>query len=151
MLIRRNSIDIISHPQRKQTLVLLDPLIAKEIQNKCQYTCLLCFSEIQRSTTCKECQNIFCKDCITQWTKCNNTCPICKRGWKIDSLKNYQHNSVIISKENKSMCCYCFELFGDSSIESHISVCKALARCQFCNKEMMKRELDKHEIGRAHV
>ena len=38
--------------------------------------CKICDNLVQMPTSCKKCQNIFCKKCIDQWEAKNFSCPI---------------------------------------------------------------------------
>jgi len=40
--------------------------------------CTICFENIQEKAALDSCLHNFCFECIFQWSKMNNTCPLCK-------------------------------------------------------------------------
>ncbi|KRX08395.1 hypothetical protein PPERSA_08594 [Pseudocohnilembus persalinus] len=47
--------------------------------------CIICFQELETKdlTQCSTCQKFIHQSCIIEWTKKNNTCPLCRQRWQI--------------------------------------------------------------------
>ena len=60
--------------------------------------CMICLENPENKTITKCCQNSFCLNCLTQWCKRKNNCPLCKHTLNIE-------NDVYIvnSKEKKQV------------------------------------------------
>jgi hypothetical protein len=50
-----------------------DLLVSKEFLD--EVTCAICLQILYNPVACKQCNNPFCKNCITDWTARSNTCP----------------------------------------------------------------------------
>jgi superfamily II DNA or RNA helicase len=48
--------------------------------------CSICFSSISKPVMEPNCQNIFCGECLLQWLKTKNTCPLCRDVVKSNEL-----------------------------------------------------------------
>ena len=40
-------------------------------------SCTICLEVCTEPKKCKQCKKFYCKDCINDWKKRNNTCPNC--------------------------------------------------------------------------
>ena len=43
--------------------------------------CSICLSEMNKNKmiSLETCKHNFCKNCIKEWNKCSNTCPMCRQ------------------------------------------------------------------------
>jgi hypothetical protein len=134
--------------------------------------CKICSGVVVDAICCKFCDNIFCKDCITDWLKIKiNECPFrCEfQEFKIrPTTKNMIHKiklfcrnkdkgcSEILDYENYykhlENCEYFFyECNGcnmkgrKSEIKSHVLKCEKLYKnCQFCFEKFTLTEIESH-------
>jgi len=58
-------------------------------------SCVICMNKIKGRVTLN-CSHTFCKSCIYEWTKLNNTCPTCRT-----TVIKHKHNYNTRSKNNK--------------------------------------------------
>ena len=48
-------------------------------RNKCfNQTCCICMGEANLDSITTQCNHLYCKNCLIEWLKNNDTCPICK-------------------------------------------------------------------------
>lgn len=138
--------------------IFIDP---DQIVNKDLYcniseavTCIICSCMILDPVKCKSCENHFCKQCISTWTKKNNTCPYRCQNPAFEEgsrlLKNMLNKFEIRCPEN------CGSILQYEIYYKHVSDCRnKTINCPCCgssvkkdNKgvksyEEMKNELDK--------
>ena len=108
-------------------------VINDEIYNDFKYsvTCQICSNIIYEPMMCMSCQNVYCKLCISQWSRNNRRCPYrCIN-------PNYQIGkdmSYLLSKL-KFKCKYCNKIFQYNKMKNHyLSGCNILEN----NKEEIK-------------
>lgn len=59
-------------------------------------SCIICFSNNNKLELWNNCQHKFCKSCILEWLKHNNTCPICRRVKKKNLFNIIKYYFLII-------------------------------------------------------
>jgi len=48
-------------------------------RSKCfNQTCCICMGEANLDSITTQCNHLYCKNCLIEWLKNNNNCPICK-------------------------------------------------------------------------
>ena len=89
-MVKKNYENIVS--ESTYLLNILEKLGDTEVNNEEINACAVCFEEQHLSLT--KCGHIYCKDCIIEWMKKIQNCPICK--------KELTSNDIfLIKKENK--------------------------------------------------
>ncbi|KAN0030853.1 hypothetical protein ACTA71_009498 [Dictyostelium dimigraforme] len=61
--------------------------------------CSICLSDIENQTKNNQCNHIYCFDCIFNWVKSNDSCPLCKV--KIKELINKDNEIIKIEEPKK--------------------------------------------------
>ena len=51
--------------------------------------CAICLCKVSNKATIDGCLHYFCFDCIKNWTKNSNNCPLCRRHIKVIRRINY--------------------------------------------------------------
>ena len=51
-------------------------------------TCIICFNSYQNPTKIF-CEHTFCYECIMNWSKQSNKCPICRNNFNLEIIHNY--------------------------------------------------------------
>jgi hypothetical protein len=55
------------------------PEVVEERNELIEKRCCICLEEMRAKTRPEECRHVFCRTCITAWTKTfSNLCPLCK-------------------------------------------------------------------------
>lgn len=73
-----SSVGINSALIRKKEIVD-DPEVREERNEVIEKRCCICLEEMRAKTQPEECRHVFCRACITAWTKTfSNLCPLCK-------------------------------------------------------------------------
>lgn len=104
--------------------------------------CRICLFVSLTPVCCKKCQNVFCKDCITNWSKRNNTCPM--RCDKIEIVEDNRHIRKILSAFNYT-CNKCLNNVSLDNYWDHIKICKEdLISCKGCGILMRDIYLETH-------
>lgn len=62
--------------------------------------CIICYSDIEHKTVCKQCNNCYCLNCITTWLKNKRVCPLCKTDATIDKDFYVIHTDESITNTN---------------------------------------------------
>lgn len=58
---------------------IVDPQFLEERNEVIEKRCCICLEEMKAKTRPEECMHVFCRQCITAWTKTfSNLCPLCK-------------------------------------------------------------------------
>lgn len=125
-----------------------DLVIKNEIYNffKDSITCPLCLKIFINPLMCMKCQNVYCKKCIDEWEKKNNTCPNrCEN-------PNYQKSigkQELLSKL-KFKCINCDEEIEYDNIEKHYNSCKSKTNTKKIKKlsqdELKKLDKEKEDM-----
>ena len=111
-----------------------DKVIKKE--NIDDLICPICFYVLKNPISCSNNKNAhtFCKECIDQYLKENNKCPVCKINFE------YKINNELIKSLNKLLfeCLFkengCKEILSYSEYLNHINICKYNNNIQYkCN------------------
>lgn len=158
-IIRRNSFSNLND-RYSQKVVLIDPILFNETTEKTDFTCPICFSEIERICYCTSCKTITCSKCIESWKENSSTCPFCNRRWKtvkpdfLADLSNIQTFVQSASHLEQSSprhstgfyCQYCLAPVQDEkSMQDHLKTCKWVSICLDCNKLFSEEELVYHK------
>ncbi|KAM9999270.1 hypothetical protein ACTFIZ_002816 [Dictyostelium cf. discoideum] len=61
--------------------------------------CSICLSDIENQTKNNQCNHIYCFDCIFNWVKSNDSCPLCKV--KIKELINNDNEIIKVEEPKK--------------------------------------------------
>ena len=72
--------------------------------NKKKETCTICIEEIKYVTEARidSCDHKFCFECIKAWAdKCENSCPNCKKKFKVIIVRDVLENDLEIKVEEK--------------------------------------------------
>ena len=101
-------------------------------------TCIICLDIIIEPTMCMKCQNVYCKECIKNWSKIDGKCPNrCENS-------NYQKCKSInelLSKINFN-CKNCKNIINYNEVEKH-----CISKCQLGkninNSENIEKPLTK--------
>lgn len=105
-------------------------------------TCIICLNIIIEPMICMNCQNIYCKKCIQNWSKINNKCPNrCENS-------NYQkciETSKLLSKLNFN-CKHCNSIINYDEMEKHY-----LSKCELGNKLILEDIREDHLVKRKNV
>jgi Ring finger domain len=57
----------------------VDPEMVRELNEVVDKRCCICLEEMRAKTKPEECVHVFCRSCISAWTKTfSNLCPLCK-------------------------------------------------------------------------
>lgn len=79
-----------------------------EKKPKAGKTCAICLDEINKERGVLQCKHEYCYDCIAEWTKSDNSCPLCKaksktllmfRGQELTQSKTLNDRQLIIEQE----------------------------------------------------
>ncbi len=135
--------------------------------------CNICFLIPLQPCTCKKCEAVFCKLCITNWSTKSPKCPFCrvdpmrinedayviknvisKFSYECHVCKNKillsnfnDHNKIC--KEDLVQCeLVCGELIPSSFLKTHMNLfCKnGITKCPCCRTQVMRSELKYDEL-----
>ncbi|SNW62564.1 Tetratricopeptide repeat protein [Orpheovirus IHUMI-LCC2] len=100
--------------------------------------CKICYGTLRLSMECLNCNNLYCKECITQWTVNNNKCPFCRKSI-VDKLRENIPIQRIADQTPmtcpfKSKGCKLCPAFKD--YESHT------LNCEYKNRIEMEMEIE---------
>ena len=89
------------------------------------FICGICLSIVHPNIVeCSNCDRLFCKTCIVDWTKRNKTCPNCRAAFiQTARLHRIAMNTL---KELVFRCLKCPDDFKYSENQSHQLICKGL-------------------------
>jgi len=62
------------------------------VKNKLRKMCSICFGERPKEVNIESCNHSFCTQCISNWAKKENTCPLCRKKFNVV----YNNNNIII-------------------------------------------------------
>ena len=126
-----------------------ETIIQNEIYNafKDDIICPICRNILIKPQMCNNCQNVYCRKCIEEWSKRNNKCPNrCDNSNYTRSLGNEKILSIL-----KFQCQKCERQFLYDEIKKHVYECKQdknIKENKDNKKKKMKR-LEKEEIEKA--
>lgn len=139
-----------------------------------EFICTICSNLVFDPTNCENCDNCFCKICITKWLKNNKICPNMCKEFKQSKIRRVPQN---ILNKIRLFCTYknqgCVEVINYENYRSHIEncdyiLCKCLSpgcefkdikknimlhllacpllydTCMYCRKGFKKSTLDYH-------
>ena len=127
--------------------------------------CKICFMISIKPVSCKQCESVFCRDCLTKWHEKNNTCPIrckdfaineeprlvknilskfyylCKNCKNKICLNEFENHSQFCS-ETKICCPDCYQLIRKTFLSTHSKFfCEnATVQCLLC-RSLVKRKI----------
>ena len=150
---------------------VISDLDKKILDNK---ICPICLNLIWDPVDCLKCQNIFCKYCLDSSLAIKNNCPLCRKQFKSSKCKalkklfegikikcpnsscneNPEYSDYIEHLEkckyrkyhcsNKG-CNYENILINKDDMKLHLTSCLyRITNCDFCDKEMIANQLEKH-------
>ena len=94
-------------------------------------TCLICLDIIIEPTMCIKCKNVYCRQCIKNWTKINSKCP---NRCENPEYQNCLDIGQLLSKLNFS-CKNCKNIINYNEMEKH-----CLSKCVLGNYEKASTE-----------
>lgn len=65
--------------ERKNSLI-------SSIKDVSKKNCLICLENLESPTMIDCCKNLFCAECIIEWMKCRNNCPLCRSAVDVKKL-----------------------------------------------------------------
>lgn len=104
--------------------------------------CKICFNVALKPTTCKKCENVFCKDCIENWHKKSNTCP-----FRCNNFEIGEESRVIKSILSKFYysCKKCNNKISLDQFEYHSKTCDIDSIiCEKCGDFVKNYYIDTH-------
>lgn len=120
----------------------------QEFRKNERMICVICHNLLVRPAKCSQCFLHFCQDCISQWTKKNNTCPNCRSAFKSEKVERTLKEDI---EDTKIICVYkssgCSEIVNYEKIWQHQKSCDYKpTTCQWCkNMKGNKKEVNIHE------
>ncbi len=126
--------------------------------------CKICFMISLKPVACKQCESVFCRECLNTWLKKHNTCPLRCKNFDINEeprlvknilskfyyscrncknkicLNDFDHHSQTCS-ESRINCNDCNQLIRKSFLPTHLKLfCEnATVQCDLC-KSIVKRK-----------
>ncbi|KAM7540419.1 hypothetical protein Aperf_G00000022960 [Anoplocephala perfoliata] len=88
--------------------------------------CSICIQRLKDPRSLP-CDHVFCRDCITDWLRTNNECPLCRKRSTLDDLKKiFFLNEILdnIHTEDKPACDACHDVVDE------------LTKCDHCSKNI---------------
>jgi len=99
--------------------------------------CKVCFSIVKDPKSCQECDEIFCGDCIKNFSKNNNKCPNCRNA-PFKEMKINKFNKIVLN-ELKLFCPQnCKQIVSYENLMKHLDICEKITKiykCKLCNWE----------------
>jgi WD40 repeat protein len=137
-------------------------LLSGNVENAHTFLCNICLQILLKPVQCKTCKKEFCNNCITEWQKINNKCPICKHtGFEeIDPETKEELDQLMFNCPYNSIKCQVSMKY--SEYLDHIDNCQygdyesTLIKCNFkggmedvmthiktcsCNKSIIKSDI----------
>ena len=62
------------------------------VKNKLRNMCSICIGERPKEVNIESCNHSFCTQCISNWAKKENTCPLCRKKFNVV----YNNNNIIV-------------------------------------------------------
>ena len=94
--------------EQKYRRLLDSPVVKRKRSPRCSVLpaiedCSICFNRLKPpiGTLISVCPHRFCFDCIVTWAKRNNTCPLCKRLFKLVVKEDGDHTDLVTIKTPK--------------------------------------------------
>jgi len=143
-----------------------DLIISEFLDLTKEFICIICSFIVTDPTTCKICENMFCKKCINEWLKNNTKCPIrcikfehkeitkqtknVMNKIKLKCINHLQGCNELLIFENyqkhlygcefiKFQCKHCEYVGSYNLCAEHTKSCKAsFIYCEFCEKTFKK-------------
>jgi len=137
-----------------------DQIINKEIFKgfEDEITCSICLKLLRDPTSCSKCETCFCKTCIEEWMKKNNSCTLkctplelkdinisqrkilnkinikCLNGCSVPLLDYYNHIKTCSLEKNKEVTCWnCSKVCKESEIKMSLSDVEELKQLKVSN------------------
>ena len=116
------------------------------------FHCSICYNVLKDPRMCRNNDNAFCLDCITEHLKVNSqTCPECNDHLSVDTLRRARLLNNYLSKL-KINCDHasrgCPEFICVENLESHVENCgfsPVMCSNENCGMEINKQDKDHHE------
>jgi hypothetical protein len=104
--------------------------------------CKICLLISLHPVTCKKCESVFCKQCIENWKKQKNTCPL-----RCTPLEIKEENRIIKNILSKFFykCQICLNKINLADFDEHQKIChQDLQTCDCCGEVMMSYLMNTH-------
>ena len=108
---RNNTIHIEKWKKEKKRIENQIEELDQRFKNILNSNCTICLNQLNKPVMLSCCQNIFCGECIFEWLKKKNTCPLCRTHEqrnniiyikdKIDKKISSKKNNIKMSKQDK--------------------------------------------------
>jgi len=113
--------------------------IQKGVENIDHITCSICMNVVNHPISkCRDCEDLFCGDCIEKYLKTKNNCPKCRQ--KPFENQNLGPKFRILLNNFIFNCpMECGGTFGLSDIENHKHYCEKLEdifQCSLCDEKI---------------
>mmetsp|Transcript_32535 Transcript_32535/g.31771 ORF Transcript_32535/g.31771 Transcript_32535/m.31771 type:complete len:214 (+) Transcript_32535:219-860(+) len=111
---------------------------------------MICYGVLIDPKECKNCQQSFCKRCITHWKNINSMCPLkCPR---LELIEPHRNTSALLNKlkiKCKNNENGCTEILEYKGVLKHELICQfEKIQCpafKDCNVEVFRGEIEKHK------
>ena len=126
-----------------QTKKSIDPelIVDKDILD--EITCFICLGIVINPICCKNCNSLFCTDCIRDWLKKNNNCPF-RCIYEESAISKLAQNLL---NKTKLYCPFkeCNKLLNYETYQKHFEECEMLEySCNGCKNTFRKKFIQSH-------
>ena len=124
-------------------------IVENTIYDAFQYDifCPICSKILIEPKMCMKCQNVYCEQCIKEWSKRNNQCP--NRCDNPNYRKSIERANIL--SKLKFKCQKCGTQFSYDEMKKHANICKQDKNIEENNDNSKKKikRLKKEEIEKA--